>query len=84
MVLYFALIDMTIIPGYPQCVQLVCPAITCKDFMRFYEYAGWSESSLDLLVIFLGMLCTGSFTVVVHYALSAVGGTQVLPRVDNA
>ena len=26
-------------------------ANTCKEFMRLYEYAGWSESSLDLLVI---------------------------------
>ena len=32
-------------------LSTVCPAITCKDFMRLYEYIGWSESSLDLLVI---------------------------------
>ena len=32
-------------------LSTVCPANTCKDFMRLYEYAGWSESSLDLLVI---------------------------------
>ena len=32
-------------------LSTVCPANTCKDFMRLYEYAGWSESSLGLLVI---------------------------------
>ena len=52
--------------------------------MRLYEYAGWSESSLDLLVILYVLLCTGSFTVVVHDALSAVCGTQVFPRLDSA
>ena len=41
LVLYFALIDMTVI-------HAIRPANTCKDFMRLYEYAGWSESSLDL------------------------------------
>ena len=58
----------------------MCLANTHKDFMRLYEYADWSESSLDLLVI---LLCTGSFTVVEHDALSAVCGTQVFPRLDN-
>ena len=32
-------------------LSTVCPANTCKDFVRLYEYAGWSETSLDLLVI---------------------------------
>ena len=32
-------------------LSTVCLANTCKDFMRLYEYAGWSESSLGLLVI---------------------------------
>ena len=65
-------------------LSTVCPANTCKDIMRLYEYACCSESSLDLLVILLVLLCTGSFSVVVHDALSAVCGAQVLPRVDNA
>ena len=61
----------------------MCSANTCKDFM-LYEYAGWSESSLGLLAILYVLLCTGSFTVVVHDALSVVCGTQDLPSVDNA
>ena len=32
-------------------LSTMCPANTCKNFMKLYEYAGWSESSLDLLVI---------------------------------
>ena len=44
----------------------MCPANICNDFMRLYECAGWAESSLDLFVILLVLLCTGSFTVVVH------------------
>ena len=62
----------------------MCLANACKDFMRLYEYAGWSESSLDLLAILYVLLCTGSFTVVVQDALSAVCSTQVFPRLDNA
>ena len=61
-------------------LSTVCPANTCNDFMRLYEYAGRSESSLDLvgfavhrLIYSCGARC-----------LSAVCGTQVLPRVDNA
>ena len=46
------------------------------------------DVGLSLLWIYLSFcrffLCTGSFTVVVHAALSAVCGTQVLLRVDNA
>ena len=36
----------------------MCLANACKDFMRLYEYAGWSESSLDLLAILYVLLCT--------------------------
>ena len=32
-------------------LSTVCLANTFKDFIRPYEYTGWSESSLDLLVI---------------------------------
>ena len=79
LVLHLALINMTV-----TWLSTVCSANTCKDLMRIYGYAGWSESSLDLPVILKVLLCTGSFTVVVHDALSAVCGTQVLQRVGNA
>ena len=42
------------------------------------------QAGLSLLLVYLSFCRFGSFTVVVHDALSAVCGTQVLPRVDNA
>ena len=59
LVLYFALIDMTVIPGYPQCVQ----QIHVKT-MRLYKYGGWSEFSLDLN--FVGFAVHRLISVVVH------------------
>ena len=35
----------------PKITAFKTPSNNGKDFIRLYEYAGWSESSLDLLVI---------------------------------
>ena len=49
-----------------------------------------TQAGLSIIWIYLSFLgfffflCIGSFTDVVHDALNAVCGTQVLPRVDNA
>ena len=66
LVLYFALIDMSY-----TWLPTVCLANTCKDFMRLYEYACWPVFS-GSTCHFVGFACTGSFTVLVHDALSAV------------